>query len=496
MKFDVVIIGGGLGGLISALILSKEGMNVCLLEQNPQLGGNLQSFTRKGCTFDTGMHYIGSLDQGQYLYRYFNYLGLNGKLNLKKLDTKGYDTLTFDGDDREYPMSQGYDQFVSDLTEYFPEEKKGLEAYTAKIRSVIGQFPLYDISGISTYQLNPSLLEECAAGFIRKTIGNERLQNVLAGAQSLYPGNAEQSPLYVHACMRDSLINSCWRPVDGSQQIADRLEESIKKYGGTILPSHKVKEILVNNGIAEAVVLENDDKIFAAKFISNAHPVSTLKMIGEGKIRKIYRRRIMRLKNTPGAFTVYAVLKKDTFPYLNKNYFHYTNRGVLHPSDEGHAWPENYYFYTPASHNTNKFAESIVMLADMNFAEVSHWAGSKVNRRGEEYEAFKHEKAGLLLNSLEKRLPGIKEKIVDYYTSTPLTFMDYTGTHEGSAYGVMKDCTDPLRSIISPATRISNLYFTGQNLNLHGFMGVTAAAVITCSKIVGLEYLTNKISNG
>ena len=101
-----------------------------------------------------------------------------------------------------------------------------------------------------------------------------------------------------------------------------------------------------------------------------------------------------------------------------------------------------------------------------------------------------------MLSKLEERWPGIKAKILKYYTSTPLTFRDYTATFEGSAYGVLKDCNDPLQSIILPNTKISNLYFTGQNLNLHGIMGVTAAAVITCSEILGLRYLTNKIVNG
>ena len=55
---------------------------------------------------------------------------------------------------------------------------------------------------------------------------------------------------------------------------------------------------------------------------------------------------------------------------------------------------------------------------------------------------------------------------------------------------------DPLRSIILPRTRISNLLFTGQNLNLHGVLGVTASAVITCSELLGLEYLSKKIAHG
>ena len=496
MKYDIVIIGSGLGGLECGLILSKEGLNVCVLEQNSKVGGNLQSFTRDGCIFDTGMHYIGSMDEGQYLHKYFKYFGIADKLILKRLDTDGFDTLTFDDDDTEYKLSQGYDNFSSRLLQHFPEEKKAIDQYTSRIRAVTDDFPLYDPSGTGSYHIPLPTLETCALGFLSGLSNNERLKNVLAGGLSLYPGHAGKTPLYVHACMRDSLINSCWRPVDGSQQIADLLVAGIKSYGGTILTSHRVNEIIVENEEARAVLLDNGETIYGDNFISNAHPITSLKMIREGKIRKIYRKRITSLDNTWGAFSLYAVLKKDTFPYLNKNYFHYSADGILNASHDEKRWPDNYYFYTPATSNTGRFAESIMLMADMKFEEVSPWLGTKINRRGEEYEAFKAGKAEKLLTALEKRLPGIRANIEKVYTSTPLTFHDYTGTDEGSAYGIMKNCHDPLRSIILPRTKINNLFFTGQNMNLHGILGVTASAVITCSEIVGLQYLTKKIANG
>ena len=54
--YDYVIIGSGLGGLISAVILAKEGKKVCVLEKNNQYGGNLQTFVREKVIFDTGVH--------------------------------------------------------------------------------------------------------------------------------------------------------------------------------------------------------------------------------------------------------------------------------------------------------------------------------------------------------------------------------------------------------------------------------------------------------
>ena len=60
-KYDVIIIGSGLGGLQCAYILAKHGYKVAIFEKESQHGGCLQIFRRKGYTFDTGMHYIGAL---------------------------------------------------------------------------------------------------------------------------------------------------------------------------------------------------------------------------------------------------------------------------------------------------------------------------------------------------------------------------------------------------------------------------------------------------
>ena len=101
--FDIVVIGSGLGGLVSALVLAKEGLSVCVLEKNNQFGGNLQTFSRRKLIFDTGVHYLGGLSEGQNLHRYFSYLGIMEGLKLQKLDEDGFDMISFDNDDTVYP---------------------------------------------------------------------------------------------------------------------------------------------------------------------------------------------------------------------------------------------------------------------------------------------------------------------------------------------------------------------------------------------------------
>ena len=85
-KKDVIIAGSGLGGLVCGYILAKNGYHVSIFEKNQQIGGCLQTFVRKGVKFDTGMHYIGSLDEGQLMHRLFKYLNLWEDVRLSPLD--------------------------------------------------------------------------------------------------------------------------------------------------------------------------------------------------------------------------------------------------------------------------------------------------------------------------------------------------------------------------------------------------------------------------
>jgi len=107
MNFDFVITGSGLGGLVSGIILAKEGYSVCILEKNHQAGGNLQTFTRRGYCFSTGLHYIGSMDEGQTLHRFFKYLGITGKLNISKMNEEGFDRIVFGDEEKSYRLAQG-----------------------------------------------------------------------------------------------------------------------------------------------------------------------------------------------------------------------------------------------------------------------------------------------------------------------------------------------------------------------------------------------------
>jgi phytoene dehydrogenase-like protein len=129
----------------------------------------------------------------------------------------------------------------------------------------------------------------------------------------------------------------------------------------------------------------------------------------------------------------------------------------------------------------------------MRWEEMTPWLDTTVENRGDSYLAFKQMKASKVMDQVEKDFPGIRKAVRSTYTSSPLTYRDYTGTWEGSVYGIQKDFRNPLKTMILPRTRLRNLLLTGQNTNVHGVVGVTIGSFLTCAELLGKNYLMKKM---
>ncbi len=499
--YDTVIIGSGLGGLECAYILAKEGQRVCVLEKNRQLGGTLQIFSRDKVIFDTGIHYIGGLDKGQNLNQFFTYFNLMDKLRLKRMDENGFDRISFEDDPQDYPHAMGYEPFKESLRRLFPAEKEGLEKYCSELQATCKAFPMYNLYPNKDNEIDFKYLKVNTKDFIADCVKDPKLQQILAGSNPLYAGCPDKTPLYVHALVCNTYIESAWKCIDGGAQIARILCKNIKDLGGEIFNYSEVTGFTYTNKKIKTAILKNGEQVEGKNFISNIHPARTVEMIEEGYIRKLYRKRIQRLENSISVFTLHIVFKEKTFPYLNYNYYHYTKQDVwnsIYYKEEN--WPEGYALFVPYSSKCPEgYADSMNIMAYMRYEEVKQWENTfhtiPKNRsdRGQSYLDFKEEKSQKLLSLLEKKFPNIRSKIKSYYSSTPLSFRDYIGTSDGSLYGITKDWRNPMQTFISPRTKISNLFLTGQNLNMHGVLGVTVGSVVTCGQFVGAEYLIDKI---
>lgn len=491
MKRRCVIIGSGLGGLSTGYILAKNGYDVTILEQGAQIGGCLQCFKRKGTKFETGMHFIGSASPGQTLYRLMKYLDITD-IELSRLDSDGYDIISLAGE--RFRFANGREPFIDTMASYFPKEKDNLARFYDLVEEISQASSLHSLRyednnvAISTlYQTQPTNV------VLDNIFTDPTLKDVLVGNLPLYAGEKDRTPFSQHAFIMDFYNQSAYRVVGGSDKIAERISENIRKAGGNIITSCKVTKIVCNDSEATGVETATGEFIPADIIISGIHPKRTLEMLDTKLIRPAFRNRINALRNTVSGFSVYLKFKPGHVEYLNSNFysFDHTPWGCEQYTEQN--WPKGYLYMHFCTAKDMKYAESGVVLSYMNMADVAEWKGTTIGHRGEDYEAFKRRKAELLIERVCRDFPGLREDIESYYTSTPLTYLDYTGTEDGSMYGIAKDITIGSSFRVPHKTRVPNLLLTGQNINSHGMLGVLVGTIVTCSELIGQKEIFDQI---
>lgn len=500
--YEFVIVGSGIGGLVSAVVLGKHGHSVLVLEKNHQIGGSLQVFSRDKRIFDTGVHYIGGLDKGENLQAIFSYLGILDSLKIQRLDDRCFDRIQF-ADGSSYELAQGYDGFKKSLLAQFPDEEPAIDAYCDKLKNVCDFFPLYNLEDDSqsekSYVSHPEILAESAWGFLDSITDNERLKNVLVGNGLLYAGDRKTTPMYMVALIMNSYLMGSYRMVNGGSQIARELTRRIHELGGRVLKHQEVVSAEYEGDQIRNVVTRAGERFYGKAFISNVHPRLTVKIFGEDNFRAAYRHRLDRLKNTVSSFMLYLSLKDGYIPYINHNIYAYTQDEVWETVDyDQKNWPQAMFICTPCGSKTGEFADAISVMAYMDYSEVESWGATfntvaETGQRGNEYEVFKREKEEQVIQQLEKIFPTIREAIEGVYSSTPLTYKDYIGTEDGSLYGIIKDYNNSMLSKLNVKTRIPNLYQTGQNMVFHGILGSTIGALVTCFQFVDSKKLIEEI---
>lgn len=485
MEKKVVIIGSGLGGLSCGVILARKGYDVTVLEQGAQVGGCLQCFTRKGGKFETGMHFIGSASEGQTLDRLLSFLEVKPDVTLSQLDPTGYDIVSLCG--QHFRFANGREAFIDQMSGYFPKHRDELERYFDLVDKVACASSMHSLKHVETdAAVNLEFQMRTINEVIDSTISDPLLAKVLVGNLPLYAAEKDKTPFSTHAFIMDFYNQSAYRIVGGSDQVAASLVRTIRRYGGRVLTRNKATKIVCDESHATGVEINGSSFVEADIVISDAHPMRTLELLDTNLIRPAFRKRINAIPQTVGGFSVYLHFKDNTVPYLNSNFYGYLKDS---PWDceryDDASWPKGYLYMHLCHEPQPRFAKTGVVLSYMQMADVERWKGTRVGHRGEDYEAFKHERAEKLLAALEQDFPGLRSNIADYYTSTPLTYLDYTGTEGGSMYGIAKDVSLGAACRVPHRTRVPNVLQTGQNINSHGILGVLVGTIVTCTEIVG-----------
>ena len=202
MKYDVIVVGSGLGGLECASILSRSGLSVLVLEKGAQAGGCMQSYCRRGMWYDTGFHYVGGLGEGQSLYAPFRYLGLLD-LPWKRLDFC-FDRISVGG--RNFVFAEGFDEFARMLAEDFPAERSALCEYASLLRRAGEERFLSPGMSAGEADLLSPMSGVGAYSYLSEKFRDPLLVDVLSGASLKMELRKESLPLFTFVHGNSSFI--------------------------------------------------------------------------------------------------------------------------------------------------------------------------------------------------------------------------------------------------------------------------------------------------
>ena len=493
--FDVTIVGGGVGGLTCGSFLAKNGLKVLLLEKHSRVGGYCNSWERKGFRFDGGAEAILGCGEGGYVRRILEGLGVVSDLDFNRI-------LPFEHiitPDFELSLAT-LPEFKEGLLKIFPEEEKAIETYFKTVLKIQKAVISIGTGAPSSFfaKLKFALKNLTAAKYYKKTFA-ELLDNCgitkdkikLRGLLTTHWAWLGTPPSRTWSYMAgivylDALMNGLWHVEGGIQKLPDALADSMQKHGGVIRTKTGVEKILVEDGEAKGVKLEDGEKIRSKYVVSNADTKATfLELVGKEHLEKDFARKIEEVSQSFSGFIVYLGVEMDIkwkypFTALIKEYdaekmFEKIQKGELVKDFIAVRIPS---LIDPSYAPQGKHTVNILTIQPYSYQNA--WNTKK--GKGEEYKKLKEKITDQLIEEAEDILPGLSDHIIVKDAATPITFERYTGNSEGGWYGPLPD--EKGFPILSEETPISNLFLAGHNAGGGGVPSVIISGWRTATSIL------------
>ena len=492
-SWDAIVVGAGIGGLVTASQLALKGAKVLVLERYKIPGGSGGSFQRKGYTFDVGASMIFGFGKKGYtnlLTRALSDIGENCETIPDPVQLHYHLPENFD-----IAVNRDYSKFITELSNKFPHEKLGIESFYNKCWEVfncLDSMPLLSIEDpkylMKVFFKSPlsclglaRWLPVNAGDVARRYIKDPALLKFIdieCFCWSVMPANL--TPM-INAGMvfSDRHHGGINYPKGGVGVIAEKLVKGVENFGGEIRYQSRVKKIIFEKGNAIGVLLENNEEIFGKTIVSNATRWDTFggqgindPLVEPEKTPPAETKWKKRYIPSPSFLSLHLGVSKDSIP---------SNTHCHHLLLE--AWEE-------MEHEQGVTFLSIPTLLDPSLApsdsHIVHaftpssmdcWEGLS----NKEYLDKKKEDGDKLISKLEKLFPNLSQNILHKEIGSPRTHKRFLARNKGS-YGPIPSMRLPgLLPMPFNTTKIKGLYcvgdssFPGQGLNAVAFSGYACA---------------------
>lgn len=483
--YDAVVIGSGIGGLVTAAYMAKSGVRVLVCEQHSQPGGYFTSFKRKGYTFDGG---IQACENFGMLLPLLEQLGIRDRIELHR------SVFAYATPDLFLPLHTAEDisRWYSKLSDVYPAESQGIsciaekafefssvmEAFNAfpnplftPLSRVLNALPGWIIKNWKSFKYAPDLMRLMnipMEDFYRQHLQDPDLLKFLG--QLGYSGTPAAFILGIIAFVLDY-----YYPIGGIQAISDVLAESIQERGGTIRYKTLVEKIIIEDNRACGIRLKDGERISAPFVVSNSDARRTfLDMLPPASVPADYRQRLQQAEVCESAFNVYLGVDMPTedLPFQGCHHVHYfpDYQGVDYkldiddPTCYSRAGLEICVptITDPALAPEGKTSMVITCVATADYCK--EW-GTKNGKRTPEYKKLKQTVARQIIASAEKLIPDLSRRIEYMDASTPFTMERYTlnnrGSSAGWSYHPQKGFNAGAGGMAGFLTPVKNLYAVG-----------------------------------
>ena len=507
-KYDVIIIGSGLGGLTTAGLLAKiNKKKVLVLERHYELGGLTHEFKRGAYSWDVGLHYVGNMKKrptdliGWFLFRFLT----KGKLKWNHMPNP-FDKFIFP--DFTIEVRESVKEYKKELIKKFPENKKEINKYIFDIYAVrfwnlFNFFSKFFFPPLAQLFKLLSLISRKKAlmttgEYLQKYITNNKLRAVLSARWGNYGVPPLESAFAVHAVIEHHYYNGGLFPDGGAEKIAAHIEETIEEYGGKILINREVKEILIEDNKAVGVRVTNlsspeeeNRKYYAPKIISSAGAQNTYLKLLPSNLNLDIQKKLTNFYTGYSALDIYIGLKDspETLGIKGENYW-IIDGYDLDLFEKKHLDILNgkpcFCFLSFPSLKSGKAggytADIVTIFPFKSFKKIeeTYW-----KERPNDYYNLKERLTKSLLDLVEKNIPGFKDLVVYSEMSTPLTFKHFTSKVNGTFYGLPAVPERFKLSEIKVKTPIKNLYLTGTDILTNGITPALYSGMATVSYLNG-----------